>query len=136
MIKSRGVVLAENKKQIKIKELLIIRDEMIKNSIDENLIKKYIDGEYNKISKEFEDRVNKYNQKKQNDKKSNVNIKKKKEKAIEFLLKNKFFLENNGASKEYITDYVIKQYEEINDYYDKDNFNNSPIDDVEVDFID
>jgi hypothetical protein len=136
MIKSRGVVLAENKKQIKIKELLIIRDEMIKNSIDENLIKKYIDGEYIKISKEFEDRVNKYNQKKQNDKKSNVNIKKKKEKAIEFLLKNKIFLENNGASKEYITDYVIKQYEEINDYYDKDNFNNSPIDDDEVDFID
>lgn len=136
MIKSRGVILAENKKQIKIKELLIIRDEMIKNSIDENLIKKYIDGEYIKISKEFEDRVNKYNQKKQNDKKSNVNIKKKKEKAIEFLLKNKIFLENNGASKEYITDYVIKQYEEINDYYDKDNFNNSPIDDDEVDFID
>jgi len=80
MIKSRGVVLAENKKQSKIKELLIIRDEMIKNSIDENLIKKYVDSEYIKISKEFEDRVNKYNQKKQNDKKSNINIKKKKKK--------------------------------------------------------
>lgn len=136
MIKSRGVVLAENKKQSKIKELLIIRDEMIKNSIDENLIKKYVDSEYIKISKEFEDRVNKYNQKKQNDKKSNVNIKKKKEKAIDFLLKNKFFLENNGASKEYITEYVNKQYAEINDYYNKDNFTLQTIDNDEVDFID
>jgi hypothetical protein len=136
MIKSRGVVLAENKKQSKIKELLIIRDEMIKNSIDENLIKKYVDSEYIKISKEFEDRVNKYNQKKQNDKKSNINIKKKKEKAIEFLLKNKFFLENNGASKEYITEYVNKQYAEINDYYNKDNFTLQTIDNDEVDFID
>jgi hypothetical protein len=136
MIKLRGVVLAENKKQSKIKELLIIRDEMIKNSIDENLIKKYVDSEYIKISKEFEDRVNKYNQKKQNDKKSNINIKKKKEKAIEFLLKNKFFLENNGASKEYITEYVNKQYAEINDYYNKDNFTLQTIDNDEVDFID
>lgn len=122
MIKSRGVVLAENKKQAKIKELLIIRDEMIKNSIDSELIKNYVDEEYEKISKEFEERINKYNKKKENNVKTTIDIKKKRDKAIEFLIKNKNFLENNGASKEYIIEYVNKQYDEINNYYVKANF--------------
>jgi hypothetical protein len=41
---------------------------------------------------------------------------------VEFLLKNKSFLEEHGASKEYINKYVEKQYQEINEYYDIKNF--------------
>ena len=67
-------------------------------------------------------------------------IKKKREKAVEFLIKNKSFLEEHGASKEYVKKYVEKQYQEINEYYDISNFNstnsNSEIDNNQVDFID
>ena len=115
---------------------------MIKNSIDSTLIKKFMDEEYDKINKEYELKIQKYNNK---DKKSNTNIeskeiKKKREKAVEFLIKNKSFLEEHGASKEYVKKYVEKQYQEINEYYDISNFNstnsNSEIDNNQVDFID
>ena len=50
----RAIVIANNKKQKQIKNILTLRDEMIKNSIDSTLIKKFMDEEYDKINKEYE----------------------------------------------------------------------------------
>ncbi len=119
----RGIVIANNKKQTDIKNVLILRDEMIANKIDEKLIKKFLDEQYEKINGEYEKRITKHteNTKNQAKKKSIQENKKKREKAVEFLLKNKTFLEEHGASKEYVKKYVEKQYQEINEYYDTSN---------------
>ncbi len=134
----RAIVMANNKKQKQINNILMLRDEMIKNSIDSTLIKKFMDEEYEKINKEYQMKIEKANTnlngksketetKTNSNKKNNLNpsvkeIKKKREKAVEFLLKNKSFLEEHGASKEYIKKYVEKQYQEINEYYNIENF--------------
>lgn len=119
----RGIVIANNKKQTDIKNVLILRDEMLANKIDEKLIKKFLDEQYEKINGEYEKRITKHteNTKNQAKKKSIQENKKKREKAVEFLLKNKTFLEEHGASKEYVKKYVEKQYQEINEYYDTSN---------------
>ena len=70
------------------------------------------------------------------------NIKKKRDKAVEFLLKNKTFLEEHGASKEYVKKYVEKQYQDINIFYDITNIKPDDLDtdndfsNDNVDFID
>ena len=58
---------------------------------------------------------------------------KRKEKAVEFLIKNKLFLEQNKVKQEYIDLYVKTQYEDINKTYviQKNNIKNN-----EIDFID
>jgi hypothetical protein len=134
----RIVTMANNKKQAEIKNILRLRDEMIKNSIDMVLIKNFLDEQYNKINKEYEERINKYNQKQNPQNNQIKQIKKKKEKAIEFLLKNKTFLEDHGASKEYVKKYVNNQYREINEYYDITNIKSIQKKDNNdlVDFID
>lgn len=140
----RSIIIANNKKQSEIKNVLSLRDEMIENSIDPTLIKKFVDEQYKKINKDYEDKIVKYNKKKEKDLQNNEiiskikNIKKKREKAVEFLLKNKTFLEEHGASKEYIKKYIEKQYQEINDFYDITNIkpDNLDTDNDNVDFID
>ena len=144
----RSIVIANNKKQNEIKNVLMLRDEMIENSIDPTLIKKFVDEQYDKINKDYEDKIIKHNKKHEKKLQNNEittkirNVRKKREKAVEFLLKNKTFLEEHGASKEYIKKYVEKQYQEINEFYDianvkpdnldlEDDFNND-----NVDFID
>lgn len=107
---------ATNKKNKKINELLKIKDIMINNNIDNKIINKFIQDEYLIINKIYDKSINQ---------KKNINkiINKKREKAIEFLLKNKNFLEQNNVNPEYIKIYVEKQYEDINNTYnlnDKD----------------
>lgn len=137
---SRVISIANNKKNNEIKNILSLRNEMIENSIDSNLIKKFIDEEYEKINKNYEDKIKKSNSKSNNYNIKNKikNIKKKREKAIEFLLKNKTFLEEHGASKEYIKKYIELQYQEINEFYDIKNINldNYNSDNDNIDFID
>jgi hypothetical protein len=142
----REIVIANNKKQAEIKNVLTLRDEMVANNIDNKLIQKYINEQYEKINLEYEKKITKYNEKTkintqtQSQQKKIKDIKKKREKAIEFLLKNKRFLEEQGASKEYIKKYVDKQYQEINEYYNIANIklNNSESTDLDnlADFID
>ncbi len=140
----RGIVIANNKKQTAIKNVLILRDEMIANNIDGKLIQKFLDEQYEKINGEYEKRITKHTEKTKNQakKKSIQEIKKKREKAVEFLLKNKTFLEEHGASKEYVKKYVEKQYQEINEYYDISNINSDDSDSTDTnannlaDFID
>ncbi len=142
--KPRSIVLSENWKKKEIQKVLLLRDEMIENNIDKILIKKYIDEQYDLINEKYEQRIQKYynsiNIIKQTDN-SNLNSihinpvnKKKREKAVDFLLKNKTFLENNGASQEFINNYVNKQYNLINKTYNESNTNLNP-DDINLDNV-
>lgn len=128
----RTIIIANNKKQKAIKNLLLIRDEMIKTNTDNNLIQTFVNEQYAIINKEHEERINKYNKSKTDTK----TIKSKKAKAIEFILKNKAVLEDNGVNKDYITLYVNKQYEEINEYYSKNNDDEDTVNLETIDFID
>jgi hypothetical protein len=128
----RTIIIANNKKQKAIKNLLLMRDEMIKTNTDNNLIQTFINEQYAIINKEHEERINKYNKSKTESK----TIKSKKAKAIEFILKNKAVLEDNGVNKDYITLYVNKQYEEINEYYSKNNDDEDTVNLETIDFID
>ena len=128
----RTIIIANNKKQKAIKNILLMRDEMIKTNTDNNLIQTFVNEQYAIINKEHEERINKYNKSKTDTK----TIKLKKAKAIEFILKNKAVLEDNGVNKEYITLYVNKQYEEINEYYSKNNEENDIVNLETINFID
>lgn len=128
----RTIIIANNKKQKAIKNILLMRDEMIKTNTDTNLIQTFINEQYAIINKEHEERINKYNKSKTDTK----TIKLKKAKAIEFILKNKAVLEDNGVNKDYITLYVNKQYEEINEYYSKNNEENDTVNLETINFID
>ena len=127
----RTIIIANNKKHKAIKNLLLMRDEMIKTNTDNNLIQTFINEQYAIINKEHEERINKYNKSKTESK----TIKSKKAKAIEFILKNKAVLEDNGVNKDYITLYVNKQYEEINEFYSKNNEEDT-VNLETIDFID
>lgn len=128
----RGILLANNWKKKELETITILRDEMILNKINNNLIKQFLDEEYNRITQEYETKINKYN-KKQLPNKENKIIKHKRKNAINFLFQTKAFLENNGASPEYINKYIEKQYTEINNIYILNQENN---DLKEIDFID
>jgi hypothetical protein len=128
----RTIIIANNKKQKAIKNVLLMRDEMIKTNTDNDLIQTFVNEQYAIINKEHEERINKYNKSKTDTK----TIKLKKAKAIEFILKNKAVLEDNGVNKDYITLYVNKQYEEINEYYSKNNEENDTVNLETINFID
>jgi len=115
----RTIIIANNKKQNNIKNILLLRDEMIYHKIDDKLIKEFLDEQYNIINKEYDEKIKKF-EKNKNLKSNNIQlteIKKKRTKAVEFLLKNKYFMEEHGVNKESIKRYVDKEYEEINNYY-------------------
>jgi len=125
--KSRALTIAENKRNLEIKHVLELRDEMIANNIDEKLIKKYVDEQYEKINKEFDDKIKKYqkNQTKKQQKNEEKDLKNKRQKAIDILLKNKASLEQKGYKLDYIKKYIDRQYKEINQIYSlvpKDKF--------------
>ena len=114
------------KKNKKINELLKMKETMTEQNINDKIIKKYIDEQYEIINNEYMKNINK---------KINPNklMNKRKEKAVEFLIKNKLFLEQNKVKQEYIDLYVKTQYEDINKTYviQKNNIKNN-----EIDFID
>ena len=128
----RTIIIANNKKQKAIKNVLLMRDEMIKTNTNNDLIQTFVNEQYAIINKEHEERINKYNKTKTEAK----TLKLKKAKAIEFILKNKAVLEDNGVNKDYITLYVNKQYEEINEYYSKNNEEDDTVNLETINFID
>ncbi len=142
--KPRSIVISDNWKQKEIQKVLSLRDEMIEHNIDKLLIKKYVDEQYNIINKKYEEKVQKYYQKQSKNNEQIEQIKqtnkKKREKAVDFLIKNKTFLEENGVNQKYIQNYVETQYNYINKTYDNTNIDTKIInDDVnlsDVNFID
>lgn len=131
----RSITMVENWKNKEIKHILELRDEMIANNIDDNLIKKYIDEQYYKINQEYETKIKKYyeKQKKLENKSVEKDVKQRRDKAVQFLLKNKNFLEENGASKEYIKKYVDIQYNMINLTYNIDY--SDPYDTINLELV-
>lgn len=120
--KPRAITLAENKRAQEIKHVLELRDEMIANKIDNKLIKKYLEEQYEKINQEYEGKIKKHqeNEQKKQTKMVDKDLKIKRENAIQCLLKNKAYLEEIGYKSEYIKKYVDKQYKEINQIYSVD----------------
>jgi hypothetical protein len=120
--KSKAITIATNKRTHELNHILELRDEMIENKIDEKLIKKYVDEQYERINQEYNLRIKKHqdNELKKQKKLVNQDMKIKRSKAIDFLLKNKIYLEENGYKPEYIKKYVDKQYKEINLIYTPD----------------
>ena len=131
----RSITMANNSKNKEIKHVLELRDEMIANNIDKNLIKKYTNEQYDRINLEYETKIKKYFDKQKNLENKNLekDIKQKRDKAVQFLLKNKAFLEENGASEEYIKKYVDRQYNIINLTYNI--YYSDPYDLIDLDKI-
>jgi hypothetical protein len=130
----KSITMAENWKQKEIKQVLTLRDEMISNNIDEKLIKKYLDEQYAKINQQYQEKIKKYMDKQKKSEEKNVlkELKNKREKAIEILLKNKNHLEKNGASPEFIKNYMEKQYKDINQMY---SINSNLMENIDLDNI-
>lgn len=135
--KSRALIIAENKKAQEIKHVLELRDEMLENKIDKKLIKKYVDEQYENINQVYEKKIKKHQEKELNKQTKNMEkeVKIKRKKAIEFLLKNKTYLEEKKYNPDYIKKYVEKQYSEINQIYNISNIHKN-IDLDQIDFID
>jgi hypothetical protein len=112
----RSVVLAKKKKYNGFRNLELLKEEMINNNIDINKINQYIEDEFSKIEKEYNDKVNNYIMKYQKgDIEYTPNEKKiMRIQAIEFILKNKDVLEERDAPKDFIDNYVKTEYERIN----------------------
>ena len=115
----RTIIMARNRKLKELENLEIIRKEMIDNNLDIELINKYMDEEYEKIDTIYKKIVNDYLSKYENNKiiLTNSEMKNKREAAIDFLLKNKTFLEENGVKPEQIKKFVDKEYGIINKKY-------------------
>jgi hypothetical protein len=127
--KSRAHTIADNWRKREIKYVLELRDEMIVNNIDKKLIDEYVEEEYEKINEKYTAKINKP-AKKATDNKLKKEIKTKRDNAINFLLKNKNWMETNNIDSKYIKKYVDEQYEYIDAFYKVENFV------VNIDFID
>ena len=116
----RAITMANTWKQKEIAIVLGLRDEMIQHNIESKLIQEYIDEEYNRINTEHTMRIKRYYDKMNNNTKTKSN-KRERTKAIEFLIKNKTFLEEKGYDTEFINNYVEKHYSVINKKYSEKN---------------
>jgi len=134
--KPRAIVLADNWKMKEIKLVLALRDEMVEYSIDNNLIQEYLDEEYERINSMYEERIKKYQNKINNVKHVNVNKKKRKE-AINFIIKNKEFLQEKGYDPTFIENYANKHYSIICKKYNiTSNITSNNITNNNISFID
>jgi hypothetical protein len=115
----RTIIIARNRKLKELENLEIIKKEMIDNNLDSELINKYMDEEYEKIDLVYKKKVNDYLSKYKNNEiiLTNSEKKNKRDAAIDFLLKNKTFLEENGVKPEQIKKFVDKEYKIINMKY-------------------
>jgi hypothetical protein len=130
---SRSITKINNWKKNEITHIIKLRDEMLENNIDNNLIKQYIDDQYEQINSEYEKKIKNIKIKGTNDIKI-IEIKRKK--AILCLLKNKDSLEEKGIKSEYITKYLENQYNEINRIYNIDQISKIDTNLDQVNFID
>jgi hypothetical protein len=118
--KSRSLTMASNCKKKQIKNIMVLQQEMVNNNIDQKLIDEFINDQYEIINNEYNLKVEKYNNKILSNleiNKSNKEKIKNRNKEISNLIKNKIILDKNGIDKEYINNYIINQYQNINNKY-------------------
>ena len=115
----RTIIIARNHKIKELDNLEIIRKDMIDNNLDIELINKYMDEEYEKIDNVYKKIVNNYLSKYKNNEiiLTNSEMKNKRNAAIDFLLKNKTFLEENCVKLDQIKKFVDREYNIINTKY-------------------
>ena len=131
----RAITMANNKKQKEVKNVLALRNEMVNNNIDSQLIQQFIDTEYCRINEEYAKRINNYNKKQEKLAASSLDKKNsnQKKKDINIIVQNKLYLEEKGVDTKYIKTYMENQYNEINMKYNgtsKSDINN------DINFID
>ena len=128
----RAITMANTWRQKEIAIALGLRDEMTQHNIDSKLIQEYLNEEYNRINTEHSAKIKRYYDK-LNNMTSIKSNKRERTKAIEFLIKNKTFLEEKGYDTDFINNYVEKHYSVINKKYsekkqEKEETNNNNID--------
>ena len=113
---SRGIVLANNWRIKEIEKLHNMKDDMRQNNIDKNLIDDYVNEEFEKINKKYDERVNNYNNNKlKNDskrfkRKQNDNIKK----EVLNIITSQIICEKLGVNKKLIDKIVENEKSKIN----------------------
>ena len=112
MKKPKYVMLADKQKLYDIDNLLKMKNIMIENNISETEINNYVEEQYEKINKDYTDKIKKYEKKYKA-----RELKKERQEAIDFLIKNKDFLEEYKVKDEYINKYVEIQYNRINEKF-------------------
>lgn len=126
----RAITMANTWKQKEIAIALGLRDEMVQHNIDNKLIQEYMDEEYDRINTEHSAKIKRYYDK-INNMTSTKNNKRERTKAIEFLIKNKTFLEEKGYDTDFINNYVAKHYSVINKKYSEKNIVKNNIDNID-----
>jgi hypothetical protein len=117
-IKNRVKINAKKWKDKEIDILLQKRKDMDLMNIGKNIIDEYMEEEYKMINKTYEIKLLEVPTKKTE--------KKQKDKDLDNIITNKYYLEQKGYNKEYIEKYIEKEYNELERKYNK----------VKIDFID
>ena len=117
-IKNRVKINAKKWKDKEIDILLQKRKDMDLMNIGKNIIDEYMEEEYKMINKTYEIKLLEVPTKK--------TVKKQKDKDLDNIITNKYYLEQKGYNKEYIEKYIEKEYNELERKYNK----------VKIDFID
>lgn len=106
----------------KVKETMDLCDHIENLSLKNNDLKKnkflinaFKNQQLNDINEKYVERIEKYNKKKKNIN-ENINIKKRNE-ELEYIIKNKIYLESIGEDKDKINKYCNDQYNFINNKY-------------------
>ena len=117
-IKNKVKINAQKWKNKEIDKLIELKKDMELNNIDKKIIDKYIDEKYNEINKIHETKLLEEPTKKL--------LNKQKEKDVDNIIINKYYLTQKGYKSDYIEKYIERQYKEIEKKYNKQK----------IDFID
>ena len=117
-IKNKVKISAKKWKDKEIDKLIEKRKEMELMNIKKELINEYMNEEYEMINKTYEAKLL--------EEPSHKILKKQKEKEIDNIIINKYYLIQKGYNKEYIDKYVKREYQELERKYNK----------TKIDFID
>lgn len=117
-IKNRVKINAKKWKDKEIDNLLQKKKDMELMKLSKNIIEEYMEEEYKVINKTYEMKLLEEPTKK--------TVKKQKDKDLDNIITNKYYLVQKGYNKEYIDRYIEREYNEIERKYNK----------VKIDFID
>lgn len=113
-IKNKVKINANKWKSKEVDKLLQIQKDMLSSNQTTKLIDEYVEEEYKKINKIYD--------KKLLEEPSKKTLQKQKDKDIDNILINKYYLIQKGYKTDYIDKYVEREYKEIEKKYNKTNF--------------
>jgi len=117
-IKNKVKISAIKWKNKEIDKLLQIKKDQLSNNINQKLVDTYVEEEYKKINKKYEQKLL--------EEPSEKVLKKQKDKDIDNIIINKYYLIQKGYKNDYIEKYVEREFNEIEKKYNKQK----------IDFID